>query len=1252
MKDALLKDTFRSIRRNRLRFLSVVIIVALGISFYIGIKSASPKMNSTANRYFSEYNLLDVRVASRIPFTDEDINRISELEDVDSVFKSRYVDAIVRVGKSSVVDNDGMELSCRVSEFDCEAAKEFTQSGTAYDSYINRLKLVDGRYPEKTNECVVDSRAVKMYDEIQIGSVLSLNGDGASVSDSLVSEELTVVGTVDSPMYISADRGTTQVGSGSLSTFAYVDSQSFSTNEYNELFIRITDSEKYDKFSKQYSDTVTNLADEIKDMSSDIISSKLVDVKADYNRKISDKEAEIKAYEVSSAKELTDKQKEIKDFKAYVDSEDELLKAEKEKSENAKKSAKSSLDSAKSSFDSISKTYNENSNKLDGQSGKIDGYDELKKLYDDLNKKHGEDKVKLNALEKTKNTEKAKADTAQSNYDKAKSTLKKNEDKISELKAANTKLESEISSLESEKSTQQQRIETLNYDIRDIQSKVDAINAKIQAGTANGTDYINLSTYNRNLSSKNTDLRAAQSSLSSTESKISTKKSDISKNKTSIDNLNSSLPSFNKVLSAAESDLTVANASYDSAKKSYDIAKSSYDADSATLAKYKSSMNGLTSGQTNISSLQQTVEQQKRQLDSAKVNLTVAQIRYTLAVRDGDIKVNKAQTKLNDAKERYYTIDDEYTQLQSDIDLKLSNLNGDLKILKNTLKNVESIVWNTTGQTNFSGHDSFISSMENIDSMSTIFPLIFLFTAMVACFVIMLKNVEDERNSIGLLKAFGYSNLSVVGKFFVYSTSAWILGAALGIVIGSCVLPNAVYSIYGSTFDIPDINIAFNTKYILRGMAVSFVTTTAASIFAASRELRHYPSEIMRPKTIMYNRRAFIERFPKLWTRLPYGIVLLARTVSRSRKRVIVGTVTITCCTALVLSALGLLNSATDVKSAQYSKNGIFCYDMQFVLNAGQEPGDSVTLAALDENRNVESSLLVANVGYDVSAVPSRWRGLDSAHIIVPSKTEELSAYVNFNMIDGSADIENGGVIITEKMAEDLNIGVGDTAYFTNTDGDIYSALVSGIARNHINHYVYMSPQTYKDTFFENPTYKYILSILKDYLTENEIATLSSDFLKTDEVTGAVTSKALAQSVDISINQVLALVILFVAAAFVLASIVMYTISNVNISERNHEIANIKVIGFSNGELLLYVVRENIFATVIGILFGLIGGLILNRALVDYISVENVMYSHHIFWWSYFAAMLIIVLVGLVASLPILFKINRVDMPETLKTIE
>ena len=1253
MKGILLKDTFRSIARNKLRFISVVIIVALGISFYIGIKSASPKMNSTANRYFNNYNLLDVRVTSRIPFSDDDIKRISGLENVDSVTKSRYVDAIICVDKAAIVDNNGLEMCCRISEFDAQKAGRFIETGENDKSYLNRLRLVDGRLPQNEDECVIDSRAAELYGEIKIGAVLTLNGDGSSITDSLKTDKLTVVGTVDSPMYISDERGTTQVGSGSLSAFVYVDSKSFSTQEYNELFVKIPDSEKYDKFAKNYNDIVTELADRIKAVSSDAIDLKLTEIKSEYAKKIENKQAEIDAYEVSSSKQLENKQKEINEFKTYVDSEDEILASEKQKSEEKKKSAKSRLDSVQSSFNSVKSSYDADVKAFDGSSQKIDGYTELKKLYDDLDSKHAADKNSLDILENAKNTADTELQNAKGNEEKAAQAVSNAEDSAASLSSDVTKLRSELSSLESERTTYKSRVSSLDSEIKVLREQIEEFNEKAQEdGIISTSEAVTLSSYRTSLTSMESERTDIQRKADNCTTQIDSRNSSIAAKNKEIESINASLPSLRNALTAAANAVSVSQTKYDSAKSSYDSSKTSYDLDSATLNKYKSSMDALTSGQSQFLTLQQNIESKKKDLDSQKVKLTVAQIDYSLAVRNGDVKVNQAQLELNNAKVRYATIDGEYADLRDEVEQKKANLNGDLKKLKNTLKNVDSITWNTTVQTNLSGQKSFITSMENIGSMSNIFPLIFLFTAMVACFVIMLKNVEDERNSIGLFKAFGYSAVSIVLKYIAYSTIAWIFGSVIGIVLGTCLFPNAIYSIYGSTYNIPDINIAFNLRYILRGMAVSLVTTTAASCFATFRELRHYPAVLMRPKAITFNRRSAAEMIPALWGKMSYGMILLARTISRSRKRVIVGTLAIACCTALVLSALGLLNSTSDVKNAQYGKHGIFNYDLLVVLNAGQTPDDSVTTDKLKADKNVEFSMLMSNVSYNVSKTDSLWRGFDNAHVIVPSDIDSVGKYVSLKTVDGSSKLGGGNVVISQKMAEDLRVEVGNDIFFIDNDGNVFTAKIGGIVENYIDHYVYMSPETYKETFFDEPSYKYISVILKDYLKETEIASLCSDYLKTDEVTGVTTSDTLADSVDVSIDQVLALVIIFVAAACTLAAIVMYTISNVNISERTHEIANIKVIGFSNGEVLLYVIRENIVSTFVGVLIGLIGGIFLHSVLVDYISVGNVMFGNHISWWSFIVSFVIIAAVAAVAALPILFKISRVNMPETLKAIE
>lgn len=1238
--------------RNKLRFISVVIIVALGISFYIGIKSASPKMSSTANNYFNEYNLLDVRVTSRIPFSDDDIKRISSLENVDSVVKSRYVDAIVGIGKSAIVDNNGLEMSCRVSEFNVLKADKFINSGEKDPSYVNRLKLIDGRLPQKENECVIDSRAAELYDAIKIGKELTLNGDGSSITDSLKTDKLTIVGTVASPMYISDERGSTQVGSGSLSAFIYVDSKSFSTNEYNELFIKIPDSEKFNKFDLTYEMLVSELAEKIKDVSSDAIDVKLSEIKSDYNKKIEDKEREISDYEASSQKQLDAKMKEITDFKNYVNSEDSILAAEKDKSEKNKVSTKKTLDSTTSKFNSLTASYDANVEKFEGSSQKINGYSELKKLYDDLSVKHSADKKNLDKLESERNAAKTQLQNAQSEETKASQAISKAESNISSLNSDISKLKNEISSLEKDRTAQKNKVASLDAEINDLQSKIDALTAKLNEGTITASERLTLSRDRANISARRNERSEAQQKLDGYSSQIDSKNASIASKNKEIESINNKIPALKNTQATAASNVTLMQAKYDSAKNAYDSAKSSYDSDTATLNKYKSSMDALTSGQTQLIELQKTIDSQKKQLDQIKVTLTVAQINYSLAVRNGDVKIQQAQLQLNNAKERYNNIDSEYTDLKDEIDQKKANLSGDLKMLKNTLKNVDSITWNTTVQTNLSGHQSFISSMENINSMSTIFPLIFLFTAMVACFVIMLKNVEDERNSIGLFKAFGYSPITVVGKYISYSSIAWAFGSIIGIVMGTCLFPNAIYSIYGSIYNIPDINIAFNARYISRGMVVSFATTTAASVVATFRELRHYPAVLMRPRAISFNRRAIAEFFPAIWFKMSYGFKLLVRTVSRSRKRVIVGTLAIACCTALVLSALGLLNSTSDVKNAQYGKKGIFNYDLQIVLNADQTPEESVTLDKLKADSNVESSMLISNISYDVSATESRWKGFDVAHVVVPSDIESVEKYVKFDVISGSKMLDSEVCVISQKMAADLNLKVGETAYFTDNDGNVYSAEIGGIVENYIDHYVYMSPETYKNVFLEAPVYKYILCVLKEYLTETEVASLSSKYLKTEEVAGVTNADSLANSVDISIEQVLALVVIFVAAACVLAAIVMYTISNVNISERTHEIANIKVIGFSDGEVLLYIIRENIVSTAVGVLMGLIGGIFLHTALVNYISVENVMYGSHIAWWSYFAAILIIAVVAVVAALPILYKISRVNVPETLKAIE
>lgn len=1193
MKNTLLKDTLRSISANRLRFISIIIIVALGISFFIGIKSSSPAMGYSANEYFRINNLLDVRVTSRVAFSEEDISKIENIEKVDYVVRSKFVDAAVSVGGETLVDNNGMEFSCRVISFDTHKAKAFTESGEEDDSYVNRLVLKDGRYPENPGECVIDATASKTFKGLEIGSVIRLNGDNATITDSLRSEELTIVGTVDSPMFISSGRGSTQISSGELSCFAYVSDEEFSTAEINELFVKIKYDDIYDKFSDEYKTIVRNVASQIKEMSTGIIDSKLSDLKVEYNAKIDQKKLEINAYNTSSAQQIADKKKEITDFKAYVDSEDEILADRKAKNEAEKKRLRTELDSLNTRFNTLNATYETNLKLYESQGSEIQGYTELKKLYDELNSKHKADKINLDALEEN----------------------------MKSAKTAMDKLQQEVTSAYNKK-------ENLLSNKPKVEAKIKEIDEEIRLLEAQKDDPdANLIVIQLKIGNLRDEKSSYQDVLSETDEAV-------------------------KLWEQLKDQLPSAQSEYSSAKASYDTAKVAYDADSQTLGKYTDSMQQLTAGQNKLTELAETVEKQSAELEDLKKSVTQAQIRYTLSVRNSGIDIQKAQYDLDNAKTRYYTIDNELTALEEEVSKKKANLSGDLKTLENTLNNLDNITWQTTAQCDLVGHSAFEKSMSNILSVSDIFPVIFLVTAMIACFVIMMKNVEEERGAIGLFKACGYSNMSITVKYLSYAVFAWLGGAFVGGIIGTVLLPTAVYSIYDIIYTVPNVGAVFNFRYIFLGLLISFITTMIATFFALSREMRMYPAALMRPRMIGYNRRSVLEKMPEFWGRLPYGIVLLIRTVIRSRKRVAVGCIAIACCTALILSAFGLLNSANAVVASQYgSEDSIFKYDVQFVLTAPQNPSESTVLDKIRQDKLVTSAMLISNNSMSVSPDTDK-TVTDNVHLVVPHETDNIGEYINLEIIEGTANLHENGVVLSQKLAKDMDAHPGDTLYFTDADDVVHPLNVIGVVKNYIEHYAYMSADTYERNFISEPEYRYLVCVLKGYAESQDISNFASSYIGTEDISGVATAQTMSRTADAAVTQVLVLVLLFVASACLLAMIVMYTTSNVNISERTHEIANIKVIGFSNSEVLLYVTRENIISTVIGTVIGIVGGVVLHKVLVNLISVDTVMYGDSISWWSFLVTVLIIWAVAALASLPILFKINKVNMAETLKSIE
>lgn len=1252
MTKTLLKDTLRSIASNKLRFLSIALIVALGVSFYVGINSASPAMKYEAVEYFSENNLADMEVTSPIGFTDKDIEQIKKLDNVTQVIGSQYVDGYATIGKDSVVNENGTELTCRVNLLDIEKARAFL-NGENDPSYINRVALRDGRLPEKVGECLVDSTSAKLYPEIEIGKVLTVvNGDDGSKL-SPVADSFTVVGIVDSPRYISSDKGQTKLGSGTLNAVIYATSEAFSDDSPNVLFVKSSHSDYWDCFSDEYRTYMYTLADEIKQISASVIDTRLADLKTEYTKKADDKTAEIEAYNKSSAKALTDKEKSIKEFKEYVENEDSVLTELKQKNESKTKSAASTLSTLENRLSTLNTAYEQHVKSRDSQSSEIKGYSELKKLYDDLEKKHSTKKIELDNLEADYQDKKTKLDSKSDEVKSIEARIKIYELKIQSLTSEISELEAEISAASSNVSTLSEKRDKCKATVSSLNAEISSLNAIINDSNADSMDKaIALEKRNslrRELTAAENELNSVNSELSHYESVVSSGTASKKSKETDKSKTSTSLTQERAKLDTCKSEKAVLEAEYTSTQSSYSSAKSSYDADEQTLLKYESSMKELTKNQSGLTSLISQVEKEKQELDTLKISVTQAQINYTLAVRNGSLETQKAEYDLKVAKSRYGVVDSEYTELKNDIQAKKLLLSSELDSFKTTLANLSNLRWTTIRQDEFAGMDSLTVSLENMKSMSTVFPVVFFLTAMIAYFVIMVKNVEEERKNIGIFKALGYSNGSVVNKFFFYSLIAWAAGAVLGTVFGTCVFPFAICSIYNMSYSIPNAGTVFLAQYVLTGLGLSLVLTVFTTLIAVRRELHHNPATLLRPKDITYHRRNILEKIPSIWKRLSYGAVTVIRTVSRSRGRVAAGALGVACCTALILSSIGLISSVTDVAGTQYGDKGIFKYDVMFVLKTPQAQNAEI-LQSIRNDQRTEDALLICNKSAIASSADSQVKR--TVNIISTQSTEDFSKVINFEVIQGQLDFDKDSAVITDKMATDIGISVGEKICLTLADGTAHTARVSGIIKNYTDHYVYMSSEAYRSVFEAEPQSKYILATAKSYVDRAEIRSLASTFLKEDIVTGASTAEDMADSINISIERIGFVVLVFVLSACLLALIVMYTNSNINLSERTREIANIKVIGLSDHEVLIYVIRENIISTVYGTVFGLIGGVFLHKALIGFISVDNIVYGNRIAWWGFFAAVLIIVLIALISALPIKLKINKINMAETLKEIE
>lgn len=648
---------------------------------------------------------------------------------------------------------------------------------------------------------------------------------------------------------------------------------------------------------------------------------------------------------------------------------------------------------------------------------------------------------------------------------------------------------------------------------------------------------------------------------------------------------------------------------------------------------FKDTQNKLLLAKTDI-------EKNKELINSQKSNLDVKK-------KEAESEFKNARYKLKQGKKELEKGQATYLKNKKEVEFKLQKAQDEIDREEKKIKDIKNGKWYILDRNTNYGFVDYKNSANSIESISKIFPVFFFSLAALICLTTMTRMVDEQRINIGTMKALGYDTGSIMLKYILYSLLASVLGSVLGNLIGLTVFPSVIYNAYASmTYTLPKVTLVFSVRLIVLSTLIAILTTTLASVYSCYKELKEVPSMLMRPKAPTEGKRILLERISFIWNRLNFTQKVTFRNLFRYKKRFFMTVIGIAGCSALLLTGFGIKDSISSIVDNQYGQ--IIKYNL--TLNYGKDVDKNSKTKeekVIDSDDRINNYLNIKNKSYKVISNSVE----KDVNIVVPENINGINKFITLkNRVSNKKyTLNNKGVFITEKLAKLLKVKDGDSIILKNEDSKEFKVKVSGIVENYVGHYLYMSPKLYKNTFNENVKFNEVLINTKDNISQDK---LGKDMMSLDNINSATFNTSAKSSFSDMITNLNSVVILIIVSAGALAFIVLYNLTNVNISERIREIATIKVLGFYDNEVSSYVFRENIILTVIGTILGLILGVFLHRFIMTTAELEFVMFGRDIKPISFILSGMLTFIFATLVNLCMYFKLKKVKMVESLKSVD
>ena len=674
----------------------------------------------------------------------------------------------------------------------------------------------------------------------------------------------------------------------------------------------------------------------------------------------------------------------------------------------------------------------------------------------------------------------------------------------------------------------------------------------------------------------------------------------------------------------------------------------------------------LADGEQQIASYRQTIQSGEAQLAAAKQTISsgesqLAEAKQTIAdgetqladakqeIANGKISLADAKQEIADKEKELEDGKAEYEKAKADAEPEIADAKQEIADGEKTLADLKKPTWYVWGRNKVTSTESFGQDAGRISNIGKFFPVIFFLVAALVSLTTMTRMIEEQRQQIGTLKALGYSDGVIAFKYFAYAMLSTVSGALAGVVVGEKILPWVIMNAYGMLYTgLPYYMTPLNWEQGGLAILASAACTGVATIAACYKELAAGPAELMRPEAPKNGKRIFLERIGVLWKHLNFTQKSTVRNLVRYKKRFFMTVIGIGGCMGLILVGFGLQDSITAIAKNQFVS--LFTYQANAVLNSDVDESEKEALQTDLENYSGIDELLEM---YCQNIELQTDKKTVDAVLEVPKELTNFNDFYAFRDRKSGEVYEfptDGGAAISEKTATMLGVKAGDTVQLKKGD-DIVDVKISIIVENYVRHYLYLAPDLYEELFGGAPDYNQLLMKYQDTSGNYETA-LGEKIMTYDGVAAISFTSDLIDQIDNMLRSLDIVIVVLIVSAGLLAFVVLYNLNNINITERQRELATLKVLGFFDGEVASYVYRENMVLTLFGVIAGMGIGTFLHHCVIQTVEVDMMMFGRNVFPRSYGWSALITMAFALFVNFMMFYRLRKIDMIESLKSVE